>query len=102
MATKVVNRCFNSYEAYIGRGTPAGNPYVIGRDGTREEVVLKFQRYFNKMINENESFKRYIMGLKGKTIGCSCRPKEGFQEKLLCHGQIIAGYLDNIPPEEVK
>jgi len=27
---------------YIGRGSPWGNPFVIGRDGNRNEVVAKY------------------------------------------------------------
>ena len=30
---------------YIGRPSKWGNPFVIGKDGTREEVIAKFKNY---------------------------------------------------------
>ena len=30
---------------YIGRPSLLGNPYVIGRDGTRPEVVIQYRRW---------------------------------------------------------
>ena len=27
---------------YIGRPSPWGNPYAIGRDGTRDDVIAKY------------------------------------------------------------
>ena len=30
---------------YIGRGSPWGNPFVIGEHGTRDEVCDKFKRH---------------------------------------------------------
>ena len=46
-------------------------------------------------------FARASKGLRGKKLGCFCRPAKGFGGKLLCHGQVIAAYLDGIKPEEV-
>ena len=39
MKTIVVNLNKDKYDAFIGRGSLLGNPYVIGMDGTREEVI---------------------------------------------------------------
>jgi hypothetical protein len=33
---------------YIGRGSPLGNPYIIGKDGDRAEVIKKYERDFYK------------------------------------------------------
>lgn len=30
---------------YIGRGSKWGNPFVIGRDGDRAEVITKYERW---------------------------------------------------------
>jgi len=86
---------------YIGRGSPFGNPFVIGKDGTREEVIEKYRVYLFKKL-ENPEFQMMVLRLRGKTLGCFCRPVNGFDGKLMCHGQIIAGYLDGIPPNEVR
>jgi len=29
---------------YCGRGSPYGNPFVIGRDGDRDQVCERFER----------------------------------------------------------
>jgi len=71
---------------YIGRGSPFGNPYVIGKDGDRDEVIKKYERDFHKKI-KNERFKRAVLSLKGKKLGCFCKPEK-------CHGDIIVQYLE--------
>ena len=71
---------------YIGRGSPFGNPYVIGKDGTREEVIEKFRVYFMEKL-ENPLYKLVVLQLKGKKLGCFCKPQA-------CHGDVIKEYLD--------
>ena len=41
----VVNKYKEYYDIYIGRGSPYGNPFVIGKDVTREEVIEKFRLF---------------------------------------------------------
>jgi len=64
---------------YIGRGSAWGNPYVIGKDGDREMVVMKFIRYaFEKQSMEPT----WLVPLKGKNLVCFCAP-------LACHGDVL-------------
>ncbi len=35
------------YDTYIGRPGPYGNPFTIGRDGTREEVIAKYRAWIS-------------------------------------------------------
>lgn len=64
---------------YIGRGSPYGNPFQIGVDGTREEVIDKFRVY----INNNPALQILIQqNLIGKDLVCFCAPKA-------CHGDIV-------------
>lgn len=42
MITKVVNLYKEPYDVYIGRGSPWGNPFVIGKDGDRKECIDKY------------------------------------------------------------
>jgi len=89
MTTQVVNlrgRKRGSYE-YIGRGSIYGNPFVIGRDGEREEVIEKHQRYFYTRIANDIVFLKAVLSLKGKVLGCFCKP-------LHCHGDTIVEYLE--------
>lgn len=75
---KVVNIHKDSYDVYIGRGSKWGNPFVIGKDGTREEVVNKYEKWIltqSQLLND-------LPELYGKTLGCFCHPKA-------CHGDIL-------------
>lgn len=47
---KVLNKYHKNIppnSAYIGRPSKYGNPFVIGKDGTREEVIAKYQQWLN-------------------------------------------------------
>lgn len=64
---------------YIGRGSSWGNPFSIGKEGTREDVIRKFQAYANeRLLNEPN----WLVPLKGKDLFCYCAP-------LACHGDIL-------------
>ena len=43
---KVLNKrdVNGSIDMYIGRGSPWGNPYVIGKDGNRTEVIARYRK----------------------------------------------------------
>lgn len=82
--TEVINIRQNSrYDIYIGRGSKFGNKYShIYKKGiiycpTREIAIERFEADFRKNPNMIELLKE----LKGKTLGCFCKPKS-------CHGDI--------------
>jgi len=85
--TRVVNKYKENYDIYAGRGSIFGNPFVIGKDGDRGEVVEKFRVYFYDRIKNDESFRLSVLQLKGKILGCFCKPKS-------CHCDIIVEYLE--------
>jgi len=89
MSTTVVNKYNSEYDVYIGRGSIFGNPFVIGKDGTRDEVILKYRNYFYDKIKKDEDFLKAVLLLKDKKLGCYCKPQD-------CHGDVIAGFVDNI------
>ena len=76
---------------YIGRGSAFGNPYVIGKDGSRAEVIEKYKKWFYKRI-KNQRFLKQVLALKGETLGCYCFPAP-------CHGDIIIEFLNNYKDE---
>jgi len=82
--TKVVNIRTAPYDVYIGRPSPFGNPFVIGRDGTREEVVEKYKQW---LLSQPELIEKARAELKGKSIGCFCSP-------LACHGDVLKEIID--------
>jgi len=92
LPTIAVNMYHHTYDVYIGRAGLGrdgyfGNPYLIGIDGTREEVLSKYKEYFIKRVREDRDFYTRILELKGQRLGCFCKPKD-------CHGDIIARYID--------
>ncbi len=77
---KLVVHCRREpFDVYIGRPSYWGNPFVIGKDGTREEVIEKYRMY----LLEHTEMRYHIYELRGKVLGCYCAP-------LACHGDILA------------
>lgn len=84
--TSVVNLRHEKADINCGRGSVYGNPYLIGRDGTRDEVCDKYALYFEKRLQDPQ-FRAKVLALRGKTLGCWCKP-------LRCHVDIIKKYID--------
>lgn len=64
---------------YIGRPSKWGNPFVIGRDGSRGEVLRKYQRWLCLQPGLIEVAQRE---LRGKDLVCWCAPCP-------CHGDLL-------------
>ena len=82
--TKVINirdKKGTPDEVYIGRGSKWGNPFHIGLDGTREQVIRDYEEYaINKFSPQD------IEVLRGKTLVCYCKPQS-------CHGDVLIELL---------
>ena len=90
--TIAVNMKSSPYDVYIGRAGHGkdgyfGNPFLIGPSLTREQSLWHYNEYFIKRVKEDTEFRSRILELKGKRLGCFCKPLD-------CHGDIIAKYLD--------
>lgn len=79
MLTKVVHSKKAPYDVYIGRPSKWGNPFTIGKDGTREEVVEKYLTW----VLTQPDLMADVHTLHGKTLGCWCAPQ-------MCHGDVLA------------
>lgn len=64
---------------FIGRPSEFGNPFVIGKDGLRGEVIAKYESWIRLQPELIVKAKRL---LKDKDLVCFCSPKE-------CHGDIL-------------
>ena len=84
MTNLVVHCKRDKYDVYIGRPGPWGNPFEIGKDGTREEVVEKYAEW---LLAQPELVERAKQELKNKVLACWCAPK-------LCHGDVICEILN--------
>ena len=60
---------------YVGRPSKWGNPYLIGRDGTRDEVIKKYEQWLAKSGLD-------VTELRGKDLVCWCKP-------LACHADVL-------------
>jgi len=78
--TRVVNLRREPYDVLIDRNTKWGNPFKIGKDGTREEVIAKHADWIK---TQNALLAAAPRELRGKRLGCHCKP-------LACHGDILA------------
>ena len=85
--TTVVNIRETGYDVYVGRPYMFGNPFEIGKDGTRKEVIEKFRKYFYERLRTDQKFRDAVHDLRGKRLGCFCKP-------LPCHCDVYAEYLN--------
>lgn len=77
---------FNKYHrdapadaVFIGRPSKWGNPFVMGRDGDRAEVIRRFEEY---LLNNPELLRAAKTELAGKDLVCFCWPNP-------CHGEVL-------------
>ena len=81
---QVKNRSKSSDGIYVGRPTIWGNPFIIGTDGTREEVILKYEEY----LLSNHTLMKKLHELNGRDLICWCAPKA-------CHADVLLKYANN-------
>lgn len=80
-AKKLVVHCKREpFDVYIGRPSKWGNPFVIGKDGGREEVLSKYRSYMKGSLGLCQQAREE---LRGKVLGCWCAPQP-------CHGDVLA------------
>ena len=67
----------------IDRATTWGNPYVIGKDGSRAEVIDKYRARLWRDIRAGRIGLEELAALDGKRLACWCAPEP-------CHGDVLA------------
>lgn len=77
-SAKVVHFQKSQYDVYIARPSKWGNPFQIGKDGTRSEVIEKYRRW----IHTQPQLMTDLHELRGKILGCWCSPSR-------CHGEVL-------------
>jgi hypothetical protein len=65
------------------------NIFKVGKDGTRDEVINKYEDYIRRKIIEDPNIKNELLKLKGKTLGCWCKPES-------CHGDVLLKLINEI------
>lgn len=86
--SRVVHCKRDPFDVYIGRPGPWGNPFSHNPKSiaeikveTREEAIIKFESW---LLSQPELVKKVKSELKGKVLGCWCRPWHA------CHGDVLA------------
>lgn len=87
--TTVINLTIQFGDVYIGRGSVWGNPYKIGRDGTREECIEKYRTYLINRFRIEPELKEQLMALDGKRLACYCKPEA-------CHGDVLVELIEEL------
>jgi len=92
---KVVHHEREPFDVYIGRGggrtgqkkSKWHNPFVVGKDGDREECIERFSRY----LLESPELMAALPEIRGKILGCHCAEEGGLtkDDPLECHGQVL-------------
>ena len=80
------------YDIYAGRPGKFGNPFIIGQDGTREDVIRQHDEYLNKHPELVEEFKQKCQALKIETVRIKC-----FCVPLPCHIDNYIRRIESIP-----
>lgn len=89
--TRVVHMKKDRWDVYIGRGSPWGNPFKIGRDGDRSEVIERYKWWFVQQPGKMQAARTE---LRGRILGCYCSP-------LACHGHFLARVADSETDEDL-
>jgi hypothetical protein len=76
--TRVVHHKREPFDIYIGRPSKWGNPFEIGKDGNRDDVV----RMYAEWIQTQPELLAAVPELRGKVLGCWCAPRS-------CHGDVL-------------
>jgi hypothetical protein len=87
---------------YIGRPSLLGNPFAIGRDGTREEVIDRYRVWLWRQIKLRGEVYRELQRLTAKAkeedliLICWCKRPD---RQIACHGDVVkraVEYLNSI------
>ena len=80
-------------EVYVGRPSPLGNPYALGRDGNREQVIAQYRRWLWAQLQspgspqERELMRLLAQARSGEQeLLCWCAP-------LPCHAEVVRSEL---------
>jgi len=84
--TRVVNRDVELYDVYIGRPSKWGNPHGPPQNTTLQ-ARLDCIKAYEIWIKGNQELLADLHELKGKRLGCYCKPKP-------CHGDVLVELVE--------
>jgi hypothetical protein len=75
---RVVHCKREPFDVYIGRPSKWGNPFAIGKDGSREDVIALYEEW----MFGHPPLLSDLPEIRGKVLGCWCSPQA-------CHGDVL-------------
>lgn len=88
----VVNVRSEEADVMIDRSSRWGNPYRIGRDGDRAEVIRKYKQHLWEQMKAGEVTEQDLLALKDYRLGCWCKPAA-------CHGDVLIAAIEWVVDE---
>jgi hypothetical protein len=86
--TEVVKKRTAKYDLDISRGTIWGNPYTIGVDGSREDVLELYKTW----VMSQPGLMKKLNSLEGLRLGCDCFLPPYHDT---CHGDVLVYLIHN-------
>lgn len=80
----IVNKHKESYDVDITRKDKWGNPFTLQEMQNNRELCIEYYEYY--LSQQITMGKLDLSELKGKTLGCVCKP-------LACHGDVLREYV---------
>ena len=90
--TQVVNykTCGLAHDGVvIQRSSIYGNPFPVCRTRTRAQALQAFEAYARARVAADPGFAAAVLGLRGRTLLCGCKP-------LPCHGDVLVAQSDEL------
>ena len=91
------------FDLLVGRNSLFGNPYVMGVDGSRADVIMKHIEWLNEWLYNHHHIQihkysnkwvcSHLWMLAGKRIACYCDP-------LACHANYLARLANYYRPRK--
>lgn len=92
LVPRVVNLRAAPYDVYIGRGSIWGNPYSHLPNSKATYLVqdrLEAIVCYECWIRDNEELLSQLKTLRGKVLGCYCKPQA-------CHGDVLVKLYEEL------
>jgi hypothetical protein len=77
---------FIGNKQFTYHGSKWGNPFKITKDCSRDECIRQFEVYIRDKI-QAENLQEELLSLKGKALGCWCKPEA-------CHGDVLLRLIE--------
>jgi hypothetical protein len=101
MSVTIGSRRWGDRGHYVGRGVSAlGNPFAIGTQGARAEVIAKYEAWLRLQLDEDTPARREFARLLARVIAgepltlvCWCRSEPHGETGPACHADVIRRLL---------